>query len=308
MDYTKLIIVLIVMLINSCVYAVPNANPRKVVICTDIASDIDDSWALAFAMKCPELAIDSVVVSHGPTPGRAKVAAKLLSIGGFDDVPVMVGKAKRNTPNGQRDWAKDFVPKRPLVADAARSLARRIMRMEGKVTLIPIGPLTDIGEMLRLDPGVRDKIDEILLMGGAVYNGYRTGSEVCAEYNILSNVKAAQRVFESGIPIVLVGLDVTRMMQPSAEDMQRIAESNRPLPQAMHTLYKLWEHPTPTLFDVVAIALAFHRDLVEMDYLSIEVTSDGITRIVPNGKPNAWVCKKIDKQRTMMLFMDRVMQ
>ena len=306
MDYIRILLIILVMLISNCVYATPNTNPRKVVICTDIASDIDDSWALAFAMKCPELAIDSVVVSHGPTPGRAKVAAKLLSIRGLDDVPVMVGKAKRNESNGQRDWAKDFVPKRPLVADAARGLARRLMRMECKVTLIPIGPLTDIGEMLRLEPGVKDKIDEIILMGGAVYNGYRTGSEVCAEYNILSNVKAAQRVFESGIPIVLVGLDVTRIMQPSAEDMQRIAESDKPLPQAMHTLYKLWEHPTPTLFDVVAVALAFQRDLVEMDYLSIKVTSDGITRIVPDGKPNAWVCKKIDKQRTMKLFMDRV--
>lgn len=307
MDCTRLLLISLVMLIAGCAFAAPNTNPRKVIICTDIASDIDDSWALAFAMKCPELSIDSVAVSHGPTPGRAKVAAKLLSIGGLDDVPVMVGKAKGNSSNGQRDWAKDFTPKRPPVADAARGLARRLMRMPGKVTLIPIGPLTNIGEMLRIEPGVKDKIDEIILMGGAVYNGYRTGSEVCAEYNILSNVKAAQRVFESGIPIVLVGLDVTRMMQPSPEDMQRIAQSNKPLPQAMHALYKLWEHPTPTLFDPVAVALAFQRDLVEMEHLCIKVTGDGITRIVPDGKPNAWVCKKIDKPRFMKLFMDRVL-
>ena len=280
MNYTALFFVLMLLAVASNINAA--SAPKKIIICTDIASDIDDSWALAFALKCPELDIDSVATSHGPTTLRAKVAAKMLSIAGRDDIPVMAGKPKNFDYNPQREWAKDFVPKHPIVTDAPRALARRILQSKEKVTIIPIGPLTNIGKMLELEPKVKDNIEEIIIMGGAAYNGYRTGSPVCAEYNILSNVKAAKVDFESGLPLVMAGLDVTRMMQPSAEDMKRIAESDKPLPKAMHELFIRWEHPTPTLFDVVAIAIAFQRDLVKTEYTHVKVMDDGITMLVPD--------------------------
>ena len=307
MKLKVLLSALLIMMVAGIIIPANASSPRKVIISTDIGSDIDDAWALAFALKCPELDIDSVIASHGPTPGRAKIAVKLLHIAGRDDVPVIVGRCRRISSNGQRNWAKNFMPKKPLVADGDRALVRRIMDSPGKITLIPIGPLTDVGDMLKIEPRVKEKIDEIILMGGAAYHGYRSNSPPCAEYNILSDVRAAQTVFESGIPIVMVGLDVTTTMQPSAEEMQRIAESDKPLPKAMHELFKLWGHPVPTLFDVVAVAIAFQRDLIKMEYKCVKVTDDGITRIVPDGKPNAWVCVEDNKAGVMKLFMERVL-
>lgn len=279
----------------------------KVVICTDIASDIDDAWALAFAMKCPELEIDCVLVSHGPTPARARVAAKLLSIGGCDDVPVLVGKAKSTEENAQRRWARDFVPKHPVVADGPRALARRLMRSDGPVTLITLGPLTDVARMLELQPQVKEHINEIIIMGGSIYRGHG-GSPPCAEYNILSNVKAAQTVFSSGLPIVLVPLDATRMMQPSEECMRLVRENKQPIPRAMYELFEAWGHPVATLFDPVAVAVAFRSDFVKTERMCIEVTDDGYTRVVPDATPNAVVCLDSDKARFMELFMERVLQ
>jgi inosine-uridine nucleoside N-ribohydrolase len=303
MDYSRVALILLALAIGGSAFAAP----RKVIIVTDIGSDIDDAWALAFALECPELSVDSVVVSHGPTPGRARIAAKLLSIAGRDDVPVIVGKCRRISDNGQRDWAKGFVPERPLVADGAHALVRRVMESDGKVTLIPVGPLTDVAQMIRIEPGVRDRIDEIILMGGAAYRGYGSDSPPCAEYNILGDVPAAQTVFQSGIPIVMVGLDVTAMMQPSPEDMRRIEKSDKPLPRAMFELYKAWGHPVPTLFDPMAVAVAFRRDIVTMEHRHVEVTDDGFTRIVLDGEPNAWVCLTGDKPRFTKLFMERVL-
>jgi len=295
------------------VVSIPATTPafcaRKIIISTDIGDDIDDAFALVFALNSPELKVDAVIASYGHPPRKARLIQKLLHIAGRDDIPVLVGKYVENQDSGQLRWAADWKP-RNLVGDGPRALARRIMRSKEKTTLVPYGPLTDIAEMLRVAPEVKGYIDEIILMGGSAYRGWNVNDPPCPEYNIMADAKAAQTVFQSGLPIVMVGLDVTTMMKLGDSEMERIRNSPNPLPKALYTLYKAWGRPVPTMYDPVALAVAFQRDLVKMEHDCVEVADHGLTRIVP-GAPagaNAWVCVDVDKQRFMDLFMERILK
>jgi len=80
------------------------------------------------------------------------------------------------------------------------------MNAEGKVTLVPVGPLTNIGLLFSVFPEVKEKIEAISLMGGSIYAGNHTPH---AEFNIYVDPEAAKVVFDSGIPIIMSGLEVT---------------------------------------------------------------------------------------------------
>ena len=283
------------------------AAPRKVIISTDIGDDIDDAFALAYALWSPELRLDAVITTHNPTIQRAKLAQKLLYIAGRQDVPVIIGKIGRGRIRGQLRWAQDWQLRNP-VTDGARGLARRIMHSREKVTLISIGPMTDVGEMLRIEPRVKEHIDEIILMGGSVNLDYGMNKRPCAEYNIDRDIKAAQTVFESGVPIVMAGLDVTIMMRLEEPDLERIRKCDKAIPQALYALFQVWEEHGPVMYDAVAVALAFQPDICKMEPKCVKVTDDGFTRIIPDGKPNARVCLEVDKPRFMRLFMERILE
>jgi len=251
-------------------------------------------------LNSPELKIDAIIASYGNPVRKAKEIQKLLHIAGRDDIPVIVGKYVSNHDSEQLRWAADWRLKN-VVNDGARALVRRIMRSPEKVTLIPYGPLTDIAEMLKIEPKVKEHIDEIILMGGSIGND--------AEYNIREDTKASQIVFESGVPIVMAGLEVTAMMQIREPDMDRIEACQKPLVKALFTVYKAWgRRKNPTMYDPVALAIAFQRDIVKMEYECVKVTDKGFTQITPNCKPNTYVCVDVDKQRFMKLFIERILK
>jgi len=260
------------------------AQPRKVIISCDIGDDIDDAFALAFALKSPELKVDAVVVTHGPTARRGKLAAKLLSIAGREDVVVIIGRSGENYTRGQMEWAADFTPRKPVVSGGGKALARRIMRSDEKITLIPTGPLTDVADALRAEPRIKDKIEEIVMMGGSAYRDFHYKPQPCAETNIVLDIPAAQTVFGSGIPIVQAPLDVTVMMQPNPGDMERVIGSDKPLTKALGELFQAWGHPVPTMFDAVAVAAVYRRDLLKTEQAHVKVTDEGLTSIVPGGR------------------------
>src|ERR671910_484685 len=86
----------------------------QVILDTDIGDDIDDAWALGFALQSPDIELVGVTITNGDTPARAKVACKLLHVGGRDDVPVAVGRKTHDTPEHQFSWAENFSAKQPI--------------------------------------------------------------------------------------------------------------------------------------------------------------------------------------------------
>ena len=127
----------------------------KVLLDTDIGTDIDDAWALAFVALSPELETVAVTITDADTPARAKVACKLLQRAGRTDIPVAVGR-QTPTPKGRFDhqftWAEDFNAYRPIAEPAAQTIVRMAKKYRGELVLLAVGPLQNIADALRLEP------------------------------------------------------------------------------------------------------------------------------------------------------------
>ncbi|MFS8540486.1 MAG: nucleoside hydrolase, partial [Tissierellales bacterium] len=103
--------------------------------------------------------------------------------------------------------------------NAVTFLREKIMNAEGKVTLVPVGPLTNIGLLFSVFPEVKEKIEAISLMGGSIYAGNHTPH---AEFNIYVDPEAAKVVFDSGIPIIMSGLEVTHKASITEEEIAEL--------------------------------------------------------------------------------------
>ena len=286
----------------------PAPPPQKIPILldTDIGSDVDDAFALALILGSPEFDLLGVTTVSGDTLARARLAAKMLWEAGKRDVPVAAGEPGKPLGIEQTRWAQGFASPQLLRQSAVDFLKDQFGKRPGEITLVAIGPLTNVAALLRQDTSVRSKIKRIVLMGGGIAHGYGDNPRAVPEYNIYSDAPAAQIVFAAGVPILMAPLDVTAMLQLSPADLHRIFTQLTPTTNALALLYFLWGNATPTLFDPMAVALVIDPTLCETQDLAIEVDPDGLTRAV-EGKPlNARVALKTDPKRFMDFYLRRV--
>jgi inosine-uridine nucleoside N-ribohydrolase len=282
------------------------ARPIPIILDTDIGTDIDDAFALALILRSPELELLGVTTASGDTQARARLAAKMLWEAGRPAVPVAAGEPGKPLPIEQCRWADDFLSPALTTQPAVDFLKDQIERRPGEVTLVPIGPLTNVGRLLRDFPELGKKIKRIVLMGGSVALGYEPNSPPAAEYNIAQDPEPAQAVFSSGVPILMVPLDVTAMLQLDEAARRRIFTRLTPLTDALTLLYHLWNQPTPTLFDPMAVAMLIEPGLCATQELAIEVDAKGFTRPVRGKRPNATVALKTDPARFLEFYLRRV--
>lgn len=284
-----------------------DASPRiPILLDTDIGTDIDDAFALALVLRSPELDLLGVTTVSGDTQARARLAAKMLWEAGRPNVPVAAGEPGPPQPIEQTRWADGFSGP-PLVKEKAVDLMRReIERRPGEITLVAIGELTNVAALLKSDPSIGKKIKRLVLMGGSIAYGYGTDAKPVAEWNIKSNPAAAQVVFSSGIAIVMAPLDVTAMLQLDEANRHRVFTHLAPLTNALTLLYHLWNQPTPTLFDPMAVSLLIDPSLCETQPLAIEVDAKGFTRVREGKPPNATVALRTDPRKFFEFYLRRV--
>ena len=284
------------------------AEKIPIILDTDIGSDIDDAFALALIVNSPELELLGVTTVSGDTAARARLAAKMLweAGGSWRRVPVVSGEPGKPLPVEQTRWADGFTSPQLKHEKATDFLRTEFDRQPGKITLLTIGPLTNVAALLKEHPDVARKIKRIVMMGGSIAWGYGPGSTATAEYNIAADAPAAQTVFASGIPILMAPLDVTAMLQLEEADRQRIFTHLSSLTNALTLLYHLWNHPTPTLFDPMAVALLIDPSLCETKELAIEVDAKGFTRVVEGKTPNATVALHTEPQKFFQFYLSRV--
>src|SRR3954471_18861238 len=177
----------------------------------------DDAFALMLAVASPELDLVGVTtVAGNQTLDKTTAnALRVLELCGRGDVPVAEGAADplvrlRDVAahvHGESGLDGPDLPPpsgTPVEEHAVDFLARLIREREGALTLVPTGPLTNIALLLAMHPEARP--ERIVLMGGSIGEGNRTPA---AEFNIWADPEAARRVFESGIDVTMIGLDVT---------------------------------------------------------------------------------------------------
>jgi Inosine-uridine preferring nucleoside hydrolase len=196
----------------------PNpALPEKVIIDTDIGDDIDDAFALALALRSPELQIIGVTTTFGDTETRAKLLDRFLAEVGRPEIPVAAGTP--SLPKGtftQRRYAEGGHYAKPSHPDAVAFILEQIRRFPGQITLIAIGPLMNVGAAIDNDPATFRKLKRIIMMGGSIKRGYGDigygpPHEPQPEWNILNDIPSAQKLFASSVPLLVMPLDSTQL-------------------------------------------------------------------------------------------------
>ena len=240
----------------------------------------DDAIAILLALASPELELLGVTtVAGNQTLDKTTVnALKVLELAGRSDVPVAAGAdrplvAKLVTAadaHGESGLDGPPLPlprSQPLDQHAVDFLAERVLASDLPVTLVPLGPLTNVALFLAQRPEAAAKLDRIVLMGGAIAEGNMTAS---AEFNIWVDPEAAARVFESGLDITMVGLDVTDRAVLTSEhaDSLRSAGGVGTAVAEMLDFYgsfyrEVYDHGGCPVHDAVAVAHVIRPGLVE---------------------------------------------
>jgi purine nucleosidase len=190
----------------------------------------------------------------------------------------------------------------------------QIRLQPGEITLVAIAPLTNIGAAIDRDPAAFRKLKRVVMMGGSVYRGYDDLGEgnraPDREYNIAMDVDAAQKLFNSGVPLYVMPLDSTQLKLDEVKRTLLFTQST-PLTDALTLLYQQWtrstSRQTPTLFDVMPVAFAIAPQLCPTQSLRLRVDDQGYTR--PElGTPNAEVCIASDPTRFFEFVLPRLMK
>ena len=215
---------------------------RKIIIDCDPGQDDAVALFLAFASR-DELDLVGITTVGGNVPLQlTQRNARLMCDVAQSEVPVFAGcdrpmaRPLRTAEMIHGDTGIDGIevvePQTPLQSEHAVDFIVRTLHDAGEaaVTLVPTGPLTNIGTAIEREPGILPKIERIVLMGGAMREGgNRTPS---AEFNILVDPEAADIVFRCGRPIVQMGLDVTHQVLSTRERVDRICALGNPVAQA----------------------------------------------------------------------------
>src|SRR5215467_14450977 len=139
----------------------------KVILDTDIGDDIDDAFALALLLRSPELELQGITTAWGDTALRARLTNRLLKEAGASGIPVVAGiSTPTESPFTQAEWAREGEP--AARSDAVEFLLEAARRFPGQVTLIAIGPLTNVGRAIERDPEGFRKFRRVVVMGGSI--------------------------------------------------------------------------------------------------------------------------------------------
>lgn len=254
-------------------------NTIPILFDTDIGSDIDDAVALAYLLRQPRCELLGITTVSGEPDKRASLADAILQAAGRDDVPVHVGLEKPLIvePLQPRAAQAEVLAKRPHRMFEPRPTAVDFLRQTirarpGEITLLAVGPFTNLGVLFALDPEIPTLLKQLVVMGGVFYGrGYDyTG----AEWNIRNDPQAASIVFSAPISrVVAVGLDVTTQCQmPSDTVRERFTQAGPPLDLVLEMAEVWFRHAgVITFHDPLAAALIFEPSLCELEKQNIEV-------------------------------------
>ncbi len=300
-------------------------NKRKLIIDTD--PGIDDAVAIAIALFDETLDVELITTVAGNVDVERTTnnALKLVEFFG-KNVPVAKGAKKPlmvdledaseiHGKSGLDGYEFTEPSRKPLEDEAIVAMKKVIMKSNIPITLIPIGPLTNIALLLSVYPEVKKNIQEIVLMGGSTTRGNKTPM---GEFNIATDPEAADIVFKSGLPIVMCGLDLGRKALLYKEDSERIKELNKT--GAM--IYSLFKHYRGgslnkglKMYDSFAIAYILKPEMFETKdcYVAIETSSPltrGCTVVDLNNywreKPNVKVCLDVNESEFKKWLIDAI--
>jgi len=289
----------------------------------------DDAIAILLAIASPEVELRGIttVAGNQTLDKTTRNALKVVELVGRTDIPVAAGadgplvRALRTAANvhGESGLDGPDLPEpvtKPIDAEAADALAEWI---EPGVVLVPTGPLTNVAHLLERHPDVRDRLERIVWMGGAIAEGNVTPA---AEFNAFVDPEAAAAVFASGIPVTMIGLDVTHKALFDARHAERLrgtGAAGRAVAELADFFLEFhrqrYRFDGAPIHDAMAVAHVIDPTLVETLHcnISIETASqlcDGRTVVdrwlVTDLPRNAHVGIDVAAERFLELLVERI--
>ncbi|MBA7666159.1 Pyrimidine-specific ribonucleoside hydrolase RihB [subsurface metagenome] len=306
------------------------ANQRKkVILDTDtgtgiVGEEVDDGLALLLALASPELDLIGVTEVHGNVNVDQGVANALLilELVGRDDIPVYKGAGrplvhKWVRPGGIKEPYGGFSKLKASSMDATDFIIEKVMENPGQITLICVGPLTNIAMALRKEPQIIPNVKELIIMGGAIDRPGNITST--AEFNFWVDPEAAKIVLRSGIRnVTLVPLDATTGTLLTKEQLKKL--KSNPVTEWLKVVVPPWidriKKEGCHLHDPLAVAVAINRNLVETETMWVDVIdrsgssygqSVGYRKSPVDRKvTRIEVALRLDTERFMNMFLTRL--
>jgi purine nucleosidase len=306
---------------------------RRILIDTDTASD--DAVALVMAMRHPDIEIEAITVVAGNVPVDQGVQNALYtvelcqrSIPVFRGMPAPLVRQLSTAQfvhgqDGMGDIGLPLSGREPAAGHAIQVMIETIQRHAGEITMVALGPLTNVASALRQDPGIAGKVRECVVMGGTG-QGHGNVTPV-SEYNFWADPEAAKIVFESGLPIKMVGWDISRsyaVLDPA--EAAQIRAIGTPLANFCIDIQSLVQEYATTqsqlpgfdLPDPIAIAVALQPEIATKTqtlFVAIETQSElcrGQSVVdhysITGQEPNAEVVLKASRDRFWNMLCDAV--
>jgi inosine-uridine nucleoside N-ribohydrolase len=322
------------------------AASKKIIFDTDPGSD--DAMALMLALNSPELDVRAITVVPGNVTAEMGLenALRMVSLANRCDIPV-AGGAKHplfqklitaEFWHGKNGIANMEIPPSKCKVDSRFGpdlIIELIHAAPHEITLVPVGPLTNIALAVLKDPSIVPLVKEVVLMGGSIGGG---NVNAAAEANIYYDPEAAQIVFQAGWPLTMVGLDVGDKTLLARKHLDELGKTHGPINDFIHGVGKYlvdlsatFGSPGTPMYDPLAVGVAIDPTLVKAPEMHVDVETHGtftrgetvanrhgmIERNVLHGdhyviegvdkvQPNAKVCVDVDADRFLQLFVSRI--
>ncbi len=310
---------------------------HRIIIDTD--PGVDDAMAIFFALNSPEIEVIGLTTTfgNGHTDLTTINALRLLEIAGRTDIPVAQGApqpiasafdepgAMVHGDDAQGNLNLPLPTTRAIQQSAAEFIVEQVMNAPGEITLVPIGPLTNIALALQLEPRIAQAVREVVIMGG---NARCPGNITpAAEANIFHDVEAADIVFGAEWPVTMVGLDVTHKTILTAAQLARFEGSSKATTQHLNGIIPFYLDFTRRvnkldgifLHDPTTMAYLVAPDAFQTEKLFIRVESESFSRgkTWPASYLNKWssawlnrplvnICVDVDGKRISDLILERL--
>ena len=323
-----------------------SAAAKKIIFDTDPGTD--DALALMLALNSPELDVRAITVVPGNVTASQGLenALRMVSLANRCDIPVAAGAQhplfqKLITAefwHGKNGLANVELPasKCKVVSQFGPDLIIQMVHAAPhEITLVPVGPLTNIALAVLKDPSIVPLVKEVIIMGGGITGG---NVNAAAEANIYNDPEAAQIVFQAGWPLTMVGLDVGDKTLFSKKYLDQLGQTHGPVNDFIYAVGKYlvdlsaqFGSPGSPMYDPLAVGVAIDATLVKAPEMHVDVETRGeftrgetvanrhgmIERNVLHGDhyviegidkiaPNAKVCVDVEADRFLQLFVSRI--
>jgi purine nucleosidase len=307
----------------------------KFILDTDIGSDIDDAMALLLCLKLPDLELAAVTTVYNCPEIRAKIVKKMVDLAEAD-IPVGcgIGRPMDDIPfiwqtglEGQ-GFLEETEFLSTLDADGIHEDGLELLVEAAKenpgIEVVSIGPLTNIAKAIQDDPGFKDCVSRIWTMiGGATYpnpipeGGLRSGEWYHAKrsHNVHCDIEAAGIVLDSGIPVTMVGNDVTTKVKIDLEGIERIEKEGSLLNKGVVSMMRVWLDYRSRIFkrpvtwtclhDALVVAEAMGLKFTEKEPVDVRLLDDGSTVVKLNPESKHRVCTEVRTVDFRTWYLDR---